>query len=204
MGGVRVGSGARGVRGRRWGRLCAGARARRVRRRCEQVVGELALPDRTDLTGVCGAVAAYLGCPVRIVPMRLDGAASGVTARTDDGYWIFCELRTSAWHRTHIVTHEIGRLLLDHAAPGMTGRDGPAPWAAEVLGGLLMARVAPSPVDRGPEPTGPAAELAAALAPALRHRRDGPLRATGRGGGGNDGKDGAARGAGDSDGGSSV
>ncbi|KOT90553.1 hypothetical protein ADK86_26100 [Streptomyces sp. NRRL F-5755] len=183
--------------------MCAGARARRVRHRCEQMVGELGLPDRTDLTGVCGAVAAYLGCSVRIMPMRLDGAASGMTARTDDGYWIFCELRTSAWHRTHIVTHEIGRLLLEHAAPGVTDRDGPAPRAVEVLGGLLMARVAPSPVDRGPEPTGPAAELAAALAPALRHRRDGPLRAAGRGGG-NGGKDGAACGAGDSDGGSSV
>ncbi|WP_244410015.1 hypothetical protein [Streptomyces albofaciens] len=160
------------------------------------MVREPVLPDRTDLAGVCDAVAAYPGCPVRIVPIRLNGPASGLTARTDDGYWISCELRTSAWQRAHIVLHEIGRLLLDPAAPGVTGRDGSAPRAAEVPGGLPMARVAPSPVYRGPEPTGRAAGLAAASAPALRHRRDGRHGPADRGADGNGGQGGAACGAG--------
>ncbi|OKI01316.1 hypothetical protein A6A06_16720 [Streptomyces sp. CB02923] len=188
----------------------AGARARRVRHRCERLVRELALPATTDLADVCDAVAARLGRPVRIVPMRLGGTASGLTVRTADGYWIFCELRTTPWHQTHIVLHELGRLLLDHGTADRHGRGTPGPHAAahgeaEVLGALLMERVVPSAVDRGPAPTGQAAELAAALAPALRHRRAGQ-RGTGRAGGATGGKDGAAGGAGtaDSDGGSSV
>ncbi|MEV5595668.1 hypothetical protein [Streptomyces sp. NPDC052496] len=195
------------------------------------MVRELDLPVPADLADVCHAVAARLGRPVRIVPMVLGGTASGVTAGTADGYWIFCELRTTPWHQTHIVLHELGRLLLDHgtadvpgrdphgrAAPGrdLPGRYGAATRAAEVLGALLMERVVPSAVDRGPELTGRAADLAAVLAPALWHRRAGRGGAGGADGaeredsagrkGGADGKDGAVQGAGtaDTDGGTGV
>ncbi|MFH8346640.1 hypothetical protein [Streptomyces sp. NPDC018045] len=209
MGGARAGNGARSVRTKRWGRLRAGARARGARHRCERLIRELDLPTPTDLADVCDAVAARLGRPVRIVPIPLGGTASGLTARTADGYWIFCELRTTAWHRTHIALHELGRLLLDHGAAdapegGTPGRYGAASREAEVLGALLMERVVSSAADRGPELTGQAAELVAALAPALRHRR------AGRGGTGRaartGGKDGAASGAGTvhTDGGSGV
>lgn len=209
MGGARTGNGARSVRTKRWGRLRAGARARRARYRCRRLMAELDLPAPAVLADVCDAVAARLGEPVRIVPMTLGGTASGLTARTADGYWIFCELRTTPWHQTHIVLHELGRLLLESGTADAPGdgppvRHGPGAREAEMLGGLLMERVVPPAADHGPGPTGRAADLAAALEPALRHRRAG-RNGTGRAGG-VAGKDDAASGAGtaDTDGGSGV
>ncbi|WP_242587804.1 hypothetical protein [Streptomyces sp. MST-110588] len=191
-------------------------RVGRIRRRCRQLIKELSLPASTDLRGMCDAVAARVGCPVRMVPMSLGGAVSGMTARTDGGYWIFYELRTSPWHQAHIVLHELGHLLLGHdqdprlteealrvwtpsvdvptalSRMGLTmgfarhhGYDNLAERETEVLGTLLMEHLVPSAADREPPLEGEAAELAAALGPALRHVR--PTADGGEGDGGESG-----------------
>ncbi|GAA3185672.1 MULTISPECIES: hypothetical protein [Streptomyces] len=177
-------------------------RVGRIRRRCKRLVKELALPATVDLRGLCDLVGARVGAPVHLVPMSLDGAASGMTAATDDAYWVFYESRTSPWHQAHIVLHELGHLLLGHdrdpaltedalrlwtpsvdaatalrrmgLTPGLArhhGYDNPAERETEVLGTLLMERLAPPTQDPPPPPDGRAAELAAALGPALQHLR---------------------------------
>ncbi|WP_399083183.1 hypothetical protein ACGH2B_02210 [Streptomyces sp. BBFR2] len=177
-------------------------RVGRIRRRCKRLVKELALPATVDLRGLCDLVGARVGAPVHLVPMSLDGAASGMTAVTDDAYWVFYESRTSPWHQAHIVLHELGHLLLGHdrdpsltedalrvwtpsvdaatalrrmgLAPGLArhhGYDNPAERETEVLGTLLMERLAPPAQEPAPPPHGRAAELAAALGPALQHLR---------------------------------
>ncbi|MFG2291205.1 hypothetical protein ACGFOU_34655 [Streptomyces sp. NPDC048595] len=173
-----------------------------IRRRCKRLIKELALPAATDLRGMCDLVAARVERPVHLVPMSLGGVVSGMTAVTDDGYWIFYELQTSPWHQAHIVLHELGHLLLGHAQDPVVTEDALKVWTpsvdvttalrrmglttglarhhgydnlaereTEVLGTLLMERVAPSAADQELPLEGPAAELAAALGPALQHIR---------------------------------
>ncbi|MFI6765028.1 hypothetical protein [Streptomyces sp. NPDC050355] len=173
-----------------------------IRRRCKRLIKGLALPAATDLRGMCDLVAARVERPVHLVPMSLGGVVSGMTAVTDDGYWIFYELQTSPWHQAHIVLHELGHLLLGHAQDPVVTEDALKVWTpsvdvttalrrmglttglarhhgydnlaereTEVLGTLLMERVAPSAADQELPLEGPAAELAAALGPALQHIR---------------------------------
>ncbi|AOP48809.1 hypothetical protein SL103_23465 [Streptomyces lydicus] len=177
-------------------------RVGQIRRRCKRLIKELQLPAATDLRGMCDIVGARVERPVHLVPMSLGGVVSGMTAVTDDAYWIFYELRTSPWHQAHIVLHEIGHLLLGHGQdPAVTedalkiwtpsvdvttamqrmgltmgfarhhGYDNLAERETEVLGTLLMERVAPSAAERELPLEGQAAELAAALGPALQHIR---------------------------------
>nr|WP_079124215.1 hypothetical protein [Streptomyces sp. NBRC 110611] len=174
----------------------------RIRRRCKRLIKELALPATTDLRGLCDIVATRVERPVRLVPMSLGGVVSGMTAVTDDGYWVFYELRTSPWHQAHIVLHELSHLLLGHGQdPAITedalkmwtpsvdaatalrrmgltmglarhhGYDNLAERETEVLGTLLMERVVPTVAERELPLEGQAAELAAALGPALQHIR---------------------------------
>ncbi|BDM71036.1 hypothetical protein HEK616_45230 [Streptomyces nigrescens] len=177
-------------------------RVGQIRRRCKRLIKELALPAVTDLRGMCDVVAARVERPVHLVPMSLGGVVSGMTAVTDDGYWVFYELRTSPWHQAHIVLHELSHLLLGHGQdPAVTedalkiwtpsvdvatamrrmgltmgfarhhGYDNLAERETEVLGTLLMERVAPSAAEGELPLAGQAAELAAALGPALQHVR---------------------------------
>ena len=183
-------------------------RVGQIRRRCKQLIKELELPAATDLRGMCDIVATRVERPVHMVPMSLGGVVSGMTAATDDAYWVFFELRTSPWHQAHIVLHELSHLLLGHGQdPAVTedalrmwtpavdvatamrrmgltmgfarhhGYDKLAERETEVLGTLLMERVVPSAGERELPLEGQAAELAAALGPALQHirrRQDGP------------------------------
>ncbi|ARF59882.1 hypothetical protein [Streptomyces gilvosporeus] len=199
-------------------------RVGQIRRRCKRLIKELALPASVDLRGMCDIVATQVARPVHMVPMSLGGVVSGMTASTDDGYWVFFELKTSPWHQAHIVLHELSHLLLGHAQdPAMTedalriwtpsvdvatamrrmgltaglarhhGYDNLAERETEVLGTLLMERVAPSAGERELPLEGKAAELAAALGPALQHIRTQQDEADGDGRGqGTSGQDEAA------------
>ncbi|MFE9063647.1 ImmA/IrrE family metallo-endopeptidase [Streptomyces violaceusniger] len=179
-----------------------GMRVGRIRRQCKQLIKELGLPASTDLPGLCDIVARRVGRPVHLVPMSLGGVVSGMTASTDEDYWIFYELRTSPWHQIHIVLHEIGHLLLGHEQDPAVTEEALRMWTpsvdvttamrrlgmtpdfarhhcydnltereTEVLGTLLMEHVVPTSPDHGLPLQGRAAELAAALGPALRHVR---------------------------------
>src|SRR6059058_5630705 len=63
-------------------------RVGQIRRRCKRLVKELALPASVDLRGMCDIVATQVARPVHMVPMSLGGVVSGMTASTDDGYWV--------------------------------------------------------------------------------------------------------------------
>ncbi len=183
----------------------AGMRVGPTRRRCKRLIQQLSLPATTDLQGMCGIVARRVGRPVHLVPMSLDGVVSGMTATTDDGYWVVYELKTSPWHQAHIVLHELSHLLLGHDQNPRVTQDALRVWTpsvdvttamrrlgltrnnlgfarhhcydnatereTEVLGTLLMERLAPMAPDDGLPLQGQAAELAASLGPALRHIR---------------------------------
>ncbi|WP_424890881.1 hypothetical protein [Streptomyces sp. XH2] len=119
----------------------AGMRVGRIRRRCKQLIHELALPASTDLQGLCDVVARRVGRPIRLVPMSLDGVVSGMTATTDDAYWVIYEQKTSPWHQVHIVLHEIGHLLLGHDQDPAVTEDALKVWTPSVDVATAMRRM---------------------------------------------------------------
>ncbi|MFF7728912.1 hypothetical protein [Streptomyces sp. NPDC008001] len=119
----------------------AGMRVGRIRRRCKQLIQELALPASTDLQGLCDIVARRVGRPIRLVPMSLDGVVSGMTATTDDAYWVIYEQKTSPWHQVHIVLHEIGHLLLGHDQDPAVTEDALKVWTPSVDVATAMRRM---------------------------------------------------------------
>ncbi len=119
----------------------AGMRVGRIRRRCKQLIQELALPASTDLQGLCDVVARRVGRPIRLVPMSLDGVVSGMTATTDDAYWVIYEQKTSPWHQVHIVLHEIGHLLLGHDQDPAVTEDALKVWTPSVDVATAMRRM---------------------------------------------------------------
>ncbi|MEV5505651.1 hypothetical protein [Streptomyces orinoci] len=119
----------------------AGMRVGRIRRRCKQLIAELALPASIDLPGLCEVVAARVGRPIHLVPMGLDGVVSGMTATTDDGYWVVYELKTSPWHQVHIVLHELGHLLLGHDQDPAVTENALRMWTPSVDVATAMRRM---------------------------------------------------------------
>lgn len=116
-------------------------RVGRIRRRCKQLIKELNLPDAVDLQGICGVVAARVDRTINLVPMTLGGVVSGMTASTDDGYWIFYEVKTSPWHQAHIVLHELSHLLLGHAHDPVVTEDALRVWTPSVDAATAMRRM---------------------------------------------------------------
>ncbi|MEV6316537.1 hypothetical protein [Streptomyces sp. NPDC051776] len=112
-----------------------------MRRRCKQLIKELGLPASTDLQGLCDVVARRVSRSIHLVPMSLEGVVSGMTATTDDGYWIFYELKTSPWHQVHIVLHEIGHLLLGHEQDPAVTEDALRVWTPTVDVATAMRRM---------------------------------------------------------------
>lgn len=119
----------------------AGMRVGRIRRRCKQLIAGLALPETTDLPGLCIVVAGRVGRPIHLVPMSLDGVVSGMTATTDDAYWIVHELKTSPWHQVHIVLHELGHLLLGHDQDPAVTENALKVWTPSVDVATAMRRL---------------------------------------------------------------
>ncbi|AZQ74484.1 hypothetical protein ABZ545_04635 [Streptomyces abikoensis] len=119
----------------------ASMRVGRIRRRCKQLIQELALPASTDLQGMCDAVARHVRRPIHLVPMSLDGVVSGMTATTDDAYWVVYEQKTSPWHQVHIVLHEIGHLLLGHDQDPAVTEDALKVWTPSVDVATAMRRM---------------------------------------------------------------
>ncbi|MFI9723479.1 hypothetical protein ACIHFE_28140 [Streptomyces sp. NPDC052396] len=119
----------------------AGMRVGRIRRRCKQLIAELALPASVGLPGLCEVVAARVGRPIHLVPMSLDGVVSGMTATTDDGYWVVYELKTSPWHQVHIVLHELGHLLLGHDQDPTVTENALKVWTPSVDVATAMRRM---------------------------------------------------------------
>lgn len=119
----------------------ADMRVGRIRRRCKQLIRELRLPAATDLRGICDIVAGHVGRPVHLVPMSLGGVVSGMTASTEEEYWVFYESKTSPWHQTHIVLHELSHLLLGHGQDPAVTEDALRVWTPSVDAATAMRRM---------------------------------------------------------------
>ncbi|WP_405162354.1 zinc-dependent peptidase [Nocardia sp. NBC_01499] len=97
-------------------------RGRRGRDRLvEQVRGlisTLRVPDPWDLATFLEQVTALLGKKIRLIPLPVDsvhGLPCGFVLERAADIVIAYDAHSSGYHADHIVLHEIGHLLLDHA-----------------------------------------------------------------------------------------
>jgi hypothetical protein len=104
-----------------------------MRRRCEALVRRLDLPSPFTVDALVARLSAQRGRPIRVhaLPPGLADEACGLWLATDDGDDIYVADKTTAFHREHILLHEIGHLLCDHG-----GADDAARAAARLLPGV--------------------------------------------------------------------
>ncbi len=126
--------------------------ARALRRRCEQVVAEIDIPEPFDLQALCEIVGRRRGRRLRVAHQQLGagrGTPCGMWISLADEDIIVIEQNTSSLHQEQIGLHEIGHILCDHGrrqeAPGVPV-DAAAPGRAEVH--QLMPDLDPAMIRR--------------------------------------------------------
>jgi len=113
--------------------------SRKLRNRCRTLVDALDLPVPFDAGELCRRVGAARGRQIHLRPLAMPaGGPCGMWVSADAGDFIFYERHTSGLHQEHIVVHELGHLLSDHASTA----------AAPELARLLMPSLDPNLVRR--------------------------------------------------------
>jgi hypothetical protein len=94
------------------------------RRRCEEAVRGLTIPVPFDLAAFCDRLARHRNRPIRLLPATLPaGSPCGLWIATDTADYITYERDTAGPHREHIILHEVGHMVLDHAGTKVTVED---------------------------------------------------------------------------------
>ncbi|MER7167898.1 hypothetical protein ABT336_17745 [Micromonospora sp. NPDC000207] len=173
----------------------ADVKLHRLRRRCERLLTDLALPEPFDLHELCRVLGERRGRPLRLMPISLPmHTVCGMWVPTGDFDAIFYEQDTSALHQMLIIGHEVGHLLAGHRATavldadasrlllpdldpqlvrrflGRSNYDADAEREAEMIGSLLLRRTRDSHGDIPDPPLhGDQAELYGRLRRSLEH-----------------------------------
>ncbi|MBG6066253.1 ImmA/IrrE family metallo-endopeptidase [Micromonospora ureilytica] len=173
----------------------ADVRLHRLRRRCEQLVAELEVPEPFDIQKLCDVLGERRGRPIHLVPLRLPAqTVCGMCVPTGDFDAIFFEQDTSPLHQLLIIGHELGHLLAGHQATEVLDADasrlllpdldpqlvqrslGRSNYAAdeereaEMIGSLLLRRVRGNRSDMDDAPLhGEDVELYGRLRHSLEH-----------------------------------
>ena len=104
---------------------------RGTNRYCNDLVRDMCLPSPFSVQAFCDQLAKRRGRGIHIhlLPLRSgEGIPCGTWLATDETDHIFVEQETSAFHRDHIVLHELGHMLCGHESPPetfalLTGQD---------------------------------------------------------------------------------
>ena len=89
-------------------------RWRRLRRRCQRVIGGITLPDPFSAQELCAHLAHKRGRPLHLLPLptpTVPGTPSGMWLAAEHGDYIFHDAQTSPLHQEHIIVHEIGHMV---------------------------------------------------------------------------------------------
>jgi IrrE N-terminal-like domain len=99
------------------GSLFGHGRDQELRRRCQEIVDGLDIPDPFSIRDLVRLLGQRRGRPIHLVPLRLPaGEPCGVWVSTRDFDVIFYEADTSPLHQEHIIAHELGHVLCEHGA----------------------------------------------------------------------------------------
>jgi hypothetical protein len=112
-----------------------------IRRRCEQLVKALDIPDPFEAELFYAQIGTYRRKKLLTLPvgLRADGP-SGFWIGTATTDYIVYEKNTSPLHRMHIILHEVGHILCDHQSAGSAPLDGFASHLDDALVERLLAR----------------------------------------------------------------
>ncbi len=93
--------------------------AQALRRRCEDRLRQITIPEPYSLDAFCESIAATRGRKIHRLPMNGGGGPIvGLWIATEDQDRIWYEANTSPLHQQHIVFHELSHLLCGHS-PGI-------------------------------------------------------------------------------------
>ncbi|MGP3924214.1 hypothetical protein [Streptomyces sp. 8N616] len=101
-----------------------------LRRYGKAILREIELPQPFFVTALCDAIAMQRGRPLYLHPLPAESGPdipSGVWIATETADHIFYEEQTSAFHRDHIILHEIGHMLCGHSMPHLADESGLSP-----------------------------------------------------------------------------
>ena len=100
------------------------------RRRFDELLSTIEVPDPFDIQAFCDGIAARRGRALYLHSVQgFSGveAPCGIWIASEAGDHIFYEAATSPLHRDHIILHEISHMLLNHTlafdgvGPGVAG-----------------------------------------------------------------------------------
>lgn len=88
-----------------------------IRRRCEQLLPQLPIPEPFHLEQFQEHLAAGRGRPLHVqeMPPREPGDPSGWWIGTATADYVFVDPDARPMHREHIILHELAHMVLDHA-----------------------------------------------------------------------------------------
>ena len=115
------------------------AQRRALRRRCEERLRHLDLPEPYDSDALIEQLAERRGRGIRVLPLpggRRDGAPCGLWLAREREDWIFIESDTSPLHREHILLHELAHMIFGHGE-----QPGGEHQIPDLLGNLDIAMV---------------------------------------------------------------
>jgi hypothetical protein len=117
-------------------------RLKTLEKECRRLLADIDVPRPFDLSAFCSYVAACRGRTLHLHPLPQnysEGAPCGLWLGTERADHIFYAAGTGQMHQQHIILHEIGHILCDHRAPGLTPDDAIA---------LLLPDIDPATVAR--------------------------------------------------------
>ncbi|MEU8262970.1 hypothetical protein AB0C02_20360 [Micromonospora sp. NPDC048999] len=87
----------------------------RLRKRCDQLLAALEMPEPFDIRRLCEILGERRGRPIHLVPISLPAhTVCGMFVPTGDFDAIFFEQNTSPLHQMLIIGHELGHLIAGH------------------------------------------------------------------------------------------
>lgn len=87
-----------------------------IRRRAIRMLRSLDLPASDDVELLCQRLGEHRQRPIVLMPRSFPrSSAFGLWLKTDDADLVFYEQDATPEHQRHIIRHEIGHILFDHA-----------------------------------------------------------------------------------------
>ncbi|MDX8048608.1 ImmA/IrrE family metallo-endopeptidase [Lentzea sp. BCCO 10_0798] len=88
----------------------------RVRKRCEEEIRRLRIGTPLDVTALCERLAEQRGRPLHLLALTSRTSnPSGLWVAAKKADYIFYDESVGEAHRAHIVLHEIGHMVFEHA-----------------------------------------------------------------------------------------
>jgi Zn-dependent peptidase ImmA (M78 family) len=87
-----------------------------VRKRCEEEIRRLRISTPLDVTALCEQLAEQRGRPLHLLALTSRTSnPSGLWVAAKKADYIFYDESVGEAHRAHIVLHEIGHMVFEHA-----------------------------------------------------------------------------------------